>query len=397
MSIRKKVLEVCVAELGVAEPTGDDKYIDWFNKNVLKTWRFAMNVAWCSIFVTYAGVMAGLTAKEFPLTANCDEGMNWFKNRKQWKDGLAYGGSYTPKAGDVVYYSSSGNRNDSTHVGWVESCDGTLMTVIEGNYKNKVGRRTIYLSNSYILGYGIINYPDESAVQGTKNELAGTGLGTAVALTTMNVRTGPGTGYIPVGMLKKGKSVEVLAITKENWLKIVWDSAEGGFAFVSNTKPYFDVVWKDESYKENDGAYSLGNIVQFTGTTHYTSSSAAKGKACKSGKAKITQVAKGAKHPYHLIATDDSTSDVYGWVDKDKVTSIPQSGYKPWVGKVTASVLNVRTGAGTNYGKLQSWPQLKNGNLIDVLGEVKTAKGIWYYVNIQGNKGYVHSAYVKKA
>ena len=399
MKIRDKVLFVCEREIGIGEPTGDDKYISWFNKNVLKTWSFAMNVAWCSIFVTYAGVMAGLTKKEMPLTASCDEGMNWFKNRKQWKDALAYGGIYTPKKGDVVYYSSTRNRNDSTHVGWVESCDGTLMTVIEGNYSDKVKRRTIYLSDDYILGYGIVNFPDEEREENQlSNPLRGTGIGTAVALSTMNVRLGPNTTYSPIGLLSRGKSVEVLALTEGNWLKVVWDIAEGGYAYISNSGPYFDITWNDVSYRPDLDGYSVGTVVQFNGSKHYTSAKAAKGKTCSPGKAKITQYAEGTNHPYHLIATDDGGSNVYGWVDVSDMSPLPQNGYTPWVGKVdNCSVLNVRTGAGTEYGKLQAWPQLGKGNLVNVLGEVKSSTGkVWYYVNIQGNKGYVHSAYIEK-
>lgn len=33
----------------------------------------------------------------------------------------------------------------------------------------------------------------------------------------------------------------------------------------------------------------------------------------------MTQIAKNAKHPYHIIHTDDQSS-VYGWVDADKVS-----------------------------------------------------------------------------
>lgn len=397
MSIRDKVLDICNRELGVAEPTGDDKYIKWFNENILKTWSFSMKVAWCSIFATYAGVNAGLTKKEFPLTAGCDEGMNWFKNRKQWKDGMAYGGKYIPKKGDMVYYSSKYNQADSDHVGWVESCDGTLMTVIEGNKSDKVGKRTIYLSNKYILGYGVINYPDEDGTKtGTINKLAGTGIGTGIALEPMNVRTGAGTVHKTIGTLNKGKSVEILKVLDNNWLKIVWDAAENGCAYVSNTKPFFDITWKNKSYKPNSD-YEVGAVVQFNGDKHYSSANANKGTECRKGKAKITQHAKGAKHPYHLIKVEGSKSTVYGWVDADDISPLAQSQYDSWTGKVTASVLNVRTGAGTWNGKLQAWPQLVKGNKVTVLGEVKDKDGdMWYYISIKGHKGYVYNKHIAK-
>ncbi len=63
--------------------------------------------------------------------------------------------------------------------------------------------------------------------------------------------------------------------------------------------------------------YKVGDVVQFNGGYHYISSTAGKptGSMCAAGPAKITLVAKGAKHPWHLIHTDSSTR-VYGWVDE---------------------------------------------------------------------------------
>lgn len=62
--------------------------------------------------------------------------------------------------------------------------------------------------------------------------------------------------------------------------------------------------------------YKVGDTVQFNGGYHYVSSTASNptGSKCAAGPAKITVVAKGAKHPWHLIHTD-SSSRVYGWVD----------------------------------------------------------------------------------
>lgn len=67
---------------------------------------------------------------------------------------------------------------------------------------------------------------------------------------------------------------------------------------------------------ESGGDYKVGDIVQFGGGYHYVSSAASDpvGGKCAAGPAKITVVAKGAKHPWHLIHTD-SSSRVYGWVD----------------------------------------------------------------------------------
>ena len=61
--------------------------------------------------------------------------------------------------------------------------------------------------------------------------------------------------------------------------------------------------------------FKVGDIVNFTGKTHYKSSSAAIGSACKAGEAKVTATSSGAKHQYHLIRVAGGTSTVYGWVD----------------------------------------------------------------------------------
>ena len=60
---------------------------------------------------------------------------------------------------------------------------------------------------------------------------------------------------------------------------------------------------------------------QFTGNAHYTNANAASGKACKPGKAKVTMISKGAKHPYHLVKESGGGSTVYGWVNAADVQS----------------------------------------------------------------------------
>lgn len=68
-------------------------------------------------------------------------------------------------------------------------------------------------------------------------------------------------------------------------------------------------------------AFAVGDVVQFTGNVHYTNASAASGKACKPGKAKVTMISKGAKHPYHLVKENGGGSTVYGWVNAADVQS----------------------------------------------------------------------------
>lgn len=70
---------------------------------------------------------------------------------------------------------------------------------------------------------------------------------------------------------------------------------------------------KEESKKE----YKIGDIVQFNGGNHYISSTATKSSGSPSaGTAKITLIASGKPHPYHLVTEDWSKTHVWGWVDE---------------------------------------------------------------------------------
>ena len=77
-----------------------------------------------------------------------------------------------------------------------------------------------------------------------------------------------------------------------------------------------DLAKTGKSQAASGKEYKVGDVVQFKGGPHYVSSTAGSptGSPCAAGPAKITLVAKGAKHPWHLIHTDSSTR-VYGWVD----------------------------------------------------------------------------------
>lgn len=72
----------------------------------------------------------------------------------------------------------------------------------------------------------------------------------------------------------------------------------------------------------------------------------------------------------------------------------------PFVGKVTASKLNVRKKPGTEHPLLPEYPMLNKDNLINVLGVTKDTKGDrWYKVSITKKEyiGYVSAKYITKA
>lgn len=85
-------------------------------------------------------------------------------------------------------------------------------------------------------------------------------------------------------------------------------------------KPTKTTITKKKSSKKKKSAskkkkYKVGDIVTFNGGKHYVSScKGARGSKAKAGKAKITIINHNT-HPYHLIRTSGSKSNVYGWVN----------------------------------------------------------------------------------
>ena len=68
-------------------------------------------------------------------------------------------------------------------------------------------------------------------------------------------------------------------------------------------------------------------------------------------------------------------------------------------GNVTATVLNVRTWAGTEYPNIKKYPKLNQGNEVEVMNFTQKDKNgsKWYYIRIAGKYyGFVSAKYVKK-
>ena len=66
-------------------------------------------------------------------------------------------GSYTPVAGDIIFFDW-GNNGTIDHVGIVESVSGGTVNTIEGNSGDKVARRNYSIGSSNIYGYGVPAY-----------------------------------------------------------------------------------------------------------------------------------------------------------------------------------------------------------------------------------------------
>ena len=80
---------------------------------------------------------------------------------------------------------------------------------------------------------------------------------------------------------------------------------------------------KTETPSTTGTELKVGDVVNFTGNTHYTSSyPAGKVKTCKPGLATVTEISKGQPHPYLLKAVSGKGSTVHGWVNVEDIQGI---------------------------------------------------------------------------
>ena len=158
MSIIDKIINTAKSQIGTCEPDGDDKYIKVYNEETRS--KFSMDVAWCAIFVTWVMIVCGI-AKEVVLRfASCTAGMKWFIKQGRWKNAKAYGGTYTPVPGILIFFSKGHKLTDPSHVGIVTKVTSTYVYTVEGNTSDAVHERKYLLNDPYIIGYGVPSYAD---------------------------------------------------------------------------------------------------------------------------------------------------------------------------------------------------------------------------------------------
>jgi LysM repeat protein len=105
---------------------------------------------------------------------------------------------------------------------------------------------------------------------------------------------------------------------------------------------------------------AIGTEVVMLGTKHYVSSNSASAKTCKPGLAKVTAIARGAKHPYHLINISGKGSTVYGWVDEADIQTGSQKTYTVKSGDSLWAIAAKQLGNGNRYTEIKSLNNLKN-------------------------------------
>lgn len=150
--------------VGLNEADGSHKKIvDVYNSQAKlpRGYKLQHTDAWCAATVS-ALVIACKATDIIPTECSCGKLIELLKAKGIWVEDDAY----VPFPGDLIFYDweddgEGDNQGAPNHVGIVEAVvDGTI-TVIEGNYKNAVGRRVIKVNGKFIRGYGVPKYDPE--------------------------------------------------------------------------------------------------------------------------------------------------------------------------------------------------------------------------------------------
>lgn len=124
---------------------GGQPYWSWYG--------FNSRVEWCACFVSWCAEQCGyLESGIIPRFSLCSDGVQWFRQRGQWQDG-----SYTPKAGDIIFFDW-GTNGSIDHVGIVVNVTDGVVNTIEGNSGDACRQRSYGIGSGSIYGYGIPLY-----------------------------------------------------------------------------------------------------------------------------------------------------------------------------------------------------------------------------------------------
>lgn len=179
--------------------------------------------------------------------------------------------------------------------------------------------------------------------------------------------------HIGIVVSVSGSTIKVIEGNMSNAVGYRNLAVNGKFIRGFVTPKYSSKATQEAAPKPSTGStgalkYAVGDLVQFTGCLHFTSSySGGVAKACKAGVAKVTALSKGKPHPYHLQAVAGKGSTVYGWVNEADIAGLAsgttQKTYKVVKGD---NLTKIAKKYGTTVDALVKLNGIKNKNLITV-------------------------------
>jgi len=281
------------------------------------------------------------------------------------------GSTLNVRSGPGTTYSVIGSLKDGAKV--------TVSTENSAWYKLTYNGATGYVSAAFIV---LDSTPAPAAPQTITVYVNTPG-------STLNVRSGPGTGYAILGSLKHGDKITV---TDEggDWYKLTFNGKTG----------YVSKAWT----KADNPVTTTPPTTPTTPTTPQSKTvyvNAAAGLNVRSGPGTTYSILGALANGSKITVTDENASwykltfnGKAGYVSKTYTsdTAPGQTATAPpaqKTGTVNSAIgLNIRSGAGTTYKIIGS---LSNGAKITILDQ----SGSWYKINCGSSFGWVSSAYVK--
>ncbi len=155
---RAEIVHRARAYLGKNEADGSHKEIvALYNSHTPLARGYGLKATdpWCAATVSALAIACNAT-DIIPTEVGCGELLALFERAGDFLNDPGY----IPDPGDIIFYDWQKNMGAPDHVGIVEKVEGDTITVIEGNYKNAVGRRAVKVGDSRIRGYGLPKYTD---------------------------------------------------------------------------------------------------------------------------------------------------------------------------------------------------------------------------------------------
>ncbi len=354
MSNREAMVNQMLAWKGIKAGSNEHKHIiDIYNAHTPLPAGYKVKYTdnWCATTVSAAAIATG-NADVVPLECSCGRLVAKAQSMGCWVEDDAY----TPQPGDLILYDwdDKGAGDDHgwpEHIGCVTKVTAKTIFVIEGNNSNAVKERRITVNSKYIRGYVTPKY------EGVSQKPAPAVVPTPAPAPAQTVQNG-----FVVG----------------NVYKLKYDlKVRTGAGTNNRAKAKNELTADGQRHAKANGTLLAGTEV-----------------TCK----EVQQVGNEIwmRTPSGWIA---AFYDGEAYVEGGSASApapAPAPVHQSIRGVVTPSIgLNVRSGPGTNHGKLYA---IACNTVVEIFGTEKDSAGAdWYHIHVNGRAdGFVKSEYIRK-
>ena len=162
---------------------------------------------WCCAFVSWCALQAEISVNTIPQETSCTSMQNAFISKKLYVNSISQGSTYIPQPGDLVFFAHSSSKDAPDHIGIVEKSTNEKITVIEGNFSNKVARTSYKTDSKLIIGFATPDYLNGRTTYKT---------GTYQTNANMNFRSSPNTQASVICVIPSSTTLEITEING-NW------------------------------------------------------------------------------------------------------------------------------------------------------------------------------------